>query len=70
MAQKRYPKSFVNKLSDADGEAAETIVWLDFALRFGHLSADEHRELIETYDHICSQLTIMMAEPEKWTPRK
>jgi len=68
--RRRYPKSFVNKLSDADGEAAETIVWLDFALRFGYLSADEHRELTGTYDHICSQLTIMMAEPEKWTPRK
>jgi four helix bundle protein len=36
--RRRYPKSFVNKLSDADGEAAETIVWLDFALQFGHLS--------------------------------
>lgn len=68
--RRRYPKSFVNKLNDADGEAAETIVWLDFALRFGYLSAEECRELTETYDHICSQLTIMMAEPEKWTPRK
>ena len=68
--RRRYPKSFVNKLSDADGEAAETIVWLDFALRFGFLSAEEHRELTETYDHICRQLTIMMAEPEKWTPKR
>ncbi len=68
--RRRYPKSFVNKLSDADGEAAETVVWLDFALRFGNLSAEEHTELTETYDHICSQLTMMMAEPEKWIPRK
>ena len=29
--KKRYPKVFVNKLSDADGEAAETQVWIDFA---------------------------------------
>ena len=68
--RRRYPKSFVNKLSDAGGEAAETIVWLDFALRFGYLSTQEHKEIVEAYDHICSQLTIMMAEPEKWTPRK
>jgi len=68
--RRRYPKSFVNKLSDADGEAAETIVRLDFALRFGYLSAEEHRGLTETYDHICSQPTIMMAEPEKWTPKR
>ena len=32
--KRRYPKSFVSKLSDADAEATETLVWLDFALRF------------------------------------
>jgi len=31
--KRRYPASFVSKLSDADTEAAETLVWLDFALR-------------------------------------
>ena len=29
--KKRYPKSFINKMSDADGEASETQVWIDFA---------------------------------------
>ncbi|NBC10886.1 MAG: four helix bundle protein [Planctomycetes bacterium] len=27
--KRRYPKSFVSKLSDADAEAAECTVWLD-----------------------------------------
>ena len=67
--KRRYPKSFVSKLSDADSEAAETLVWLDFALRFGHLSAEVHKELADAYDRVCSQLAIMMSEPEKWTPR-
>ncbi|UCH11499.1 MAG: four helix bundle protein, partial [Fidelibacterota bacterium] len=31
--KRRYPASFVSKLSDADAEAAETIVWLDYALK-------------------------------------
>jgi len=53
-------------LSDADGEAAETGVWLDFALRFGFISADIHCELNDHYNHICSQLTLMMADPGKW----
>lgn len=30
--KRRYPKSFVAKLSDSDGEAAETQVWLEYAL--------------------------------------
>ena len=28
-----YPKSFVSKLNDSEGEAAETQVWLDYALQ-------------------------------------
>lgn len=68
--KRRYPKSFVSKLSDADGEATETLVWLDFALRFGYLSEQTHKELADSFSHVCSQLTIMMNEPEKWTPRK
>jgi len=68
--KRRYPKSFVSKLSDADGEAAETLVWLDFALRLGYISAEVHATLVGQYNHICSQLTLMIAEPEKWTPRK
>jgi len=30
--KRRYPKNFVSKLSDCEAEAAETHVWLDFAL--------------------------------------
>lgn len=30
--KRRYPAHFVSKLSDADAEASETEVWLDFAL--------------------------------------
>ncbi len=68
--KRRYPRNFVSKLSDADAEAAETLVWLDFALRFGYISDEAHEELSDHYDHICSQLALMMAEPEKWKPRR
>ncbi|MGQ0603264.1 MAG: four helix bundle protein [Anaerolineales bacterium] len=67
--KRRYPKSFVSKLSDAGSEAGETLVWLDFALRFGYLTAERHQELTGHYNHICSQLALMMAEPHKWTPK-
>ena len=67
--RRKYPKNFVSKLTDSDTEATETMVWLDFALHFGYMTSDLHQELADRYDHICSQLTIMMSDPGKWTPR-
>ena len=67
--RRRYPKNFVSKLSDADAEATETLVWLDFALHFGYIAAETHKEFIDRYDHTCSQLALMMAEPGKWSPK-
>ena len=64
--KRRYPASFVSKLSDADTEAAETLVWLDFALRCGYLGKEKHAELTEHYNHICAQLTTMMNDPDAW----
>lgn len=64
--KRRYPDHFVSKLSDSDSESAETIVWLDFCKAFGYVTEQEHTELADHYDHICSQLTLMMEEPEKW----
>lgn len=64
--KRRYPASFVNKLSDADTEAAETLVWLNFALRCGYLNEQNHAELCDHYQHICAQLTTMMNDPGAW----
>lgn len=64
--KRRYQAHFVSKLSDADTEAAETEVWLDFALRCGCLSETEHGQLRDHYDYICRMLTKMMAAPESW----
>jgi four helix bundle protein len=36
--KKRYPKMFVSKMADADGEATEVQVWLDFAFACGYLT--------------------------------
>src|SRR5262249_35744076 len=62
----RYPASFVGKLSDSDAEAAETQVWLDFARECGNLPELECAKLSDRWNHILSQLTIMMDSPDKW----
>ena len=64
--KKRYPKSFIAKLSDAEAEAAETQVWLDFSLEFNYIDKEIHAMLYDKYDHILSQLVIMINSPEKW----
>jgi four helix bundle protein len=67
--KRRYPAHFVSKLSDADAEAAETHVWLDFAHRCGYLAPEAHGELCARYEHVGAMLARMMATPEAWTPR-
>lgn len=64
--KRRYPKSFVAKLSDSDGEAAETQVWLDYALACKYIEKDKHDNLYDKYDHIIAMLTNMMNKPEQW----
>lgn len=64
--KRRYEAAFISKLSDSDGEAAETEVHLDFALRCGYLLPDNHATLRDQYDHICRQLTKMMDTSAGW----
>ena len=43
--KRRYPKSFSAKLSDSEGEAAETQVWLDFSLKCGYMDKAAYERL-------------------------
>lgn len=64
--KRRYPNHFVSKLSDADGEAAETQNWLQFAHACGYLSDAQFESLSVTYDRITGGLVIMMTRSEEW----
>jgi len=64
---RRYPKSFISKLSISEGEAAETQVWLDYALACGYTKEDAHKELYKKYDYIIGKLVNMINKPENWT---
>ena len=65
--KRRYPKSFVAKLSDSEGEAAETQVWLDYALKCQYISEIQHIELNEKYDHIIAMIVTMSINPNNWS---
>jgi four helix bundle protein len=68
-SKRRYPAHFVSKLSDAQSEAGETRVWLEFALRCQYLDKDQFEELDHIYDNIIGRLVRMLSEPGQWTIR-
>jgi len=65
--KRKYPKYFISKLSDCEGEAAETQVWLDFALECKYINEKSYLELMKIYDQIIGKLVNMALHPEKWT---
>jgi four helix bundle protein len=65
--KRRYPNAFVSKLSDAEGEAAETQVWLELATRCGYLDEAVTAELEQAYEQILGKLVTMLSHPEQWT---
>ena len=65
--KRRYAAAFVSKLNDAEGEAAETQVYLEFASRCGYLDAASFQRLDDAYDKIIGQLVNMAEHSEKWT---
>ncbi|MBX0328530.1 four helix bundle protein [Oscillochloris sp. ZM17-4] len=62
--KKSYPRSYLSKLIDADGELAETQVWIDFALDCGYLTADRHQTLLQRYEEVGRMLSGLMASIE------
>ena len=67
--KRRYEKAFVSKLSDSDGETAETQVWLDYSLECGYLPETICRRLFDEYEKILGMLVNMMSHPDKWSFR-
>lgn len=65
--KRRYEKAMIAKFSDAEAEAAETQVWLDFALSCKYLSPDSHTHLKQQYDFIIGKIVLILKQPEKWT---
>lgn len=67
--KRRYPAHFISKLSDADGEQAETQHWLDTSVKCNYITINEHKTLLQKCKRIGKMLGKMMAEPESWCNR-
>ena len=67
--KRRYIAHFVSKLTDADGEQAETQHWLDTATACNYVSEKEQKILLWKCARIGQMLGTMMAKPEKFCQR-
>jgi four helix bundle protein len=67
--KRRYPAHFISKMSDSEGEAEETRVWIEFAERCRYLTREEAGDLDTTYDRILAQLVNMIFNKDDWTIR-
>jgi four helix bundle protein len=68
--KRRYEAAFIAKISDAEAEAAETQVWLEFAARTGNLDRGVSAELHIAYDSVLSTLVGMIHHHDTWVLRK
>ncbi|RCJ18440.1 four helix bundle protein [Nostoc sp. ATCC 53789] len=71
--KRRYKAAFVAKLNDCvrgacrrQAEAAETQVWLKFAVKCQYLTVEQGRELYAPYNQVLSGLVKMITHPDDW----
>ena len=67
--KRRYPKNFTSKICEADAEASETIVWIDFAKDCKYINKEIYKSLIIKYEEVGKMLGSMADNPEKFIPK-
>ena len=65
--KRRYPKSFVSKLSDAETESTETQTGLEFYVRCKYISNKKFEKLDNSYNNVIGKLVVVMNQSEKWS---
>jgi four helix bundle protein len=64
--KRRYGPAFISKLSDAEAEAAETQVWIEFAVKCDYIAPQAARPLYKAYEGITRTIVGMINHPETW----
>jgi four helix bundle protein len=62
-SKRKYEAHFVSKLTDADGENAETETWLDFARDCKYLSGQDHSRFVQNCHEVGAMLGSMINNP-------
>ena len=67
--KRKYKAVFINKLSDAAQQAAETQTWLEFALVCKYIDKEVFEDLDGKYEHIFAMLFTMEQKADSFVPR-
>lgn len=65
--KRRYKKAFIAKLSDSEGEAAETQTWIDFARDCKYITSETRENLNQKYEHVIGMIVNMIHKADQWT---
>ena len=68
--KRRYEAAWISKLSDVEAEAAETQVWIEFAVKCGYLNRTDAKDLFRDYDAILGKIVGMITHPETWVLKR
>jgi four helix bundle protein len=68
--KRKYEAAFLAKLNDAEAEAAETQVWIEYAVKCEYLNRVAAQSLHKQCDHIIGKLVNMANHPEPWLLKK
>ena len=64
--KRRYKAAFIAKLSDVETEACETQVLIELCQRCEYIKEETAIKLDKNYDHIISQIILMIDNANKW----
>ncbi len=64
--KRKYPKYFINKLTDSDSENLETQTWLRFALECKYIDSGEFERLMDESTQVGKLISHMLRFPEKF----
>jgi four helix bundle protein len=65
--KRRYEAAIIAKLSDSEAEAAETQVWIEFAVKCDYLDRAIGSQIYPEYDEIIRMLVAKINNPGSWT---
>ena len=64
--KRKYPRHFISKLTDSDGENSETSVWLDYAFACEYLKENIYKDLSQENIEIGKLINYMINNPGKF----
>lgn len=68
--KRRYEAAFAAKLNDAEAEAAETQVWLQFAVDCEYTDRETAVALYAKYDEVIRQIVHLIHHANEWTIKR